>query len=81
MTASITDLRRRTSDVVDAVKRGESVDIEMHGKSVATMEPSSDGIPAGVLLDALLRLDPDPETADEIERHILDLRKSRASDE
>ena len=76
MTASVTDLRRRTSEIVDRLKSGESVEIEVHGKPVATMEPNSEGIAAGVLLDALLRLDPDPETADEIEGHILDMRKA-----
>ncbi len=76
MTASVTDLRRRTSEIVDRVKSGESVEIEIHGKPVATMEPSSDGIDAGVLLDALLRLDPDPDTADEIQSHVDAIRKA-----
>jgi len=79
MTVSETDLRRGTSEILDRVKAGESVEIEIHGKPVATIEPSSDGIDAGVLLDALLRLDPDPETADEIQGHIDDMRRARAS--
>jgi len=78
MTASVTDLRRRTTEFLDEVKRGGSADIEIHGKPVATIEPDSDGIPAVVLLDALLRLDPDPEAADEIQRHIDDMRRVRA---
>lgn len=53
------------------------MEIEVHGKPVATIEPSSEGIDAGVLLDALLQLGPDPDTADEIEGHIKDMRKAR----
>jgi prevent-host-death family protein len=76
MTASVTDLRRKTSDLIDAVKRGESVEIESHGKPVATMEPASCGVLASVLRDALARLEPDPETADEIQAHVDAIRKA-----
>lgn len=79
MTVAVTDLRHRTREVLDRVKSGESVEIKVHGKPVATVEPTSQGIDAGVLLDALLRLGPDPETADEIQGHIQDMRKARTA--
>lgn len=80
MTVSFADLRRETSDLMNPVKRGKSVDGKAHGKPVASVKPSSKGIDAGVLLEALRRLDPDPETADEIQGHIEDMRKARTAD-
>ena len=76
MTASVTDLRRRTNEILDEVKKGRSVEIEQHGKPVATVEPASCGVSAAVLRDALARLDADPETADEIQTHVDAIRKA-----
>lgn len=52
------------------------MEIESHGKPVATMEPASCGVLASVLRDALARLEPDPETADEIQAHVDAIRKA-----
>lgn len=42
MTASVTDLRRKTTELLDEVKRGNDVEIEAHGKTVARLIPSED---------------------------------------
>jgi hypothetical protein len=40
------------------------------------MEPSSFGVSAAILRDALAGLDPDAETADEIQAHVDAIRKA-----
>ncbi|MEI6341569.1 MAG: hypothetical protein WCR07_06405, partial [Verrucomicrobiota bacterium] len=52
MTVSVADLRRETSDLMNPVKRGKSVDDKAHGKPVASVKPSSKGIDAGVREDS-----------------------------
>ena len=65
------------SDRTNPGKPDEPVEIHVDGKRVATLRRTSQGIHAAVLLEALLRLGPDPETADEIAGHIEDMRKAR----
>ena len=77
MTASVTDLRRNTSDLIDAVKRGESVHIESHGKPVATLQPGMRTIPFGRIAEMMKQFGGDPETADAIEAEIKKSRKDR----
>ncbi len=77
MTASVTDLRRKTSDLIDAVKRGESVHIEAHGRPVATLEPGMRTISFGQIAEMMERFGGDPETADAIEAEIKKARKER----
>ncbi len=50
--------------------------IERLGKPVSIMEPPSFGVSAAILRDALAGLDPDPETADEIQAHVDAIRKA-----
>jgi antitoxin (DNA-binding transcriptional repressor) of toxin-antitoxin stability system len=76
MTASASDPRRRTRDILDEVKKGRAAEIERHGKPVAIMEPASFGVSAAILRDALAGLDPDAETADEIQAHVDAIRKA-----
>lgn len=42
MTASITDLRRRTSELIDEVKKGNEVRIQSHGHPVARLIPDAE---------------------------------------
>jgi antitoxin (DNA-binding transcriptional repressor) of toxin-antitoxin stability system len=77
MTASVTDLRRKTTDLIDAVKRGESVEIVNHGKPVARMDPSLNPTPIAELVRLLREFGPDPETADAIEVEIKKARTQR----
>jgi antitoxin (DNA-binding transcriptional repressor) of toxin-antitoxin stability system len=77
MTASVTDLRRKTSDLIDAVKRGESVEIVNHGKPVARMDPSLKPTPIAEFVSLLKQFGPDPDTADAIETEIKKARTER----
>jgi prevent-host-death family protein len=56
MTASVTDLRRRTTELLDEVKRGEEVEIQHHGKTIARLvTEAKPARPAGRHAGAVLR--------------------------
>lgn len=85
MTASVTDLRRKTTELLDEVKRGEDVEIQQHGKTIARIVPESKpskpdsrnfGEVFGALIDGLPSVDPDQEAQEDI---ILSDRSRRLS--
>ena len=85
MTASVTDLRRRTTELLDEVKRGEDVEIQQHGKTIARLVPESkpsktDSRNFGEVFGTLIDGRPSgPSTDEDQEDIILSDRKRRLS--
>jgi prevent-host-death family protein len=86
MTASVTDLRRKTTELLDEVRRGEAVEIQHHGKTIArlvpeAMPPRQVGRHAGSVLRALREGRPSiPPPGEPEEDIILADRRRRLSD-
>lgn len=80
MTASVTDLRRKTTELLDEVKRGKDVEIESHGKPVARLAPGLKTISFGQIADMMERAGGDPETAAAVEAEIQKSREARLHD-
>ena len=76
MTASVTDLRRKTTELLDEVKRGEDVEIQQHGKTIARLVPESkpskpDSRNFGEVFGALIDGVPSVPSADEDQEDII----------
>jgi len=86
MTASITDLRRRTSELIDEVKRGNEVRIQSHGHSVARLipdeepDPLSDEAAFAVRKEIFARIRSRPQGPIDPTDIILDDRRRKADD-
>ncbi|MFM8420546.1 MAG: hypothetical protein ACKOEQ_10555 [Verrucomicrobiota bacterium] len=75
MKVSALDFLRAPAEILDAVRRGESVEIEEEGRHVATLQSASKTLSFGEFADMIERMEPDPETAAAIEDKI---RRARA---
>lgn len=82
MTASVTDLRRKTAELLDEVKRGEDVEIQQHGKTIARLVPESkpskpDGRNFGEVFGALIDGLPAVQADDEDQEDVILLDRAR----
>lgn len=86
MTASVTDLRRKTTELLEEVRRGEAVEIQHHGKTIARLVPEARplrqvGRHAGAVLRSLREEGPSiPPPVEPEEDIIIADRRRRLSD-
>lgn len=83
MKASFVDLRKKSSEIIQALKRHERVTLLYRGKPAAIMQPvhGEGGDATGSARDhAAFGLWSDRQDMEHVAKHVRDLRKGRFSD-